>query len=437
MRTGLKILSRKVIKKILNKGITQDKFPEVPISKIQLRAHFLSVQNDLKHNNICYNLGALCTNPHPYLAEVYGSFLKYNSNHLGNWSIKPPKYNTQQLEYEVIQKIIDLYNAKKEDLEGYITSGGTEGNIYSLWMGRSYLSQFCNKEQITLLYTNLTHYSIRKAGNICDISRYFVPLDPTTWGMDSDGLQELVKRLYGQGIRGYLLSLTIGYTSTGTQDNIPKIIQTVKILEKEYPGTHFYIWIDAALNGLIEPFLNESFTPFFSPLIKTIVVDFHKFGLVPYSAGIVLYRRQLRDVIEQPIDYLHVLDNTLLGSRPGASATSIWAAIHLFGKKGYTKMIKDQMQNKQYFMEELSIKFPTADLINNNNSLSCGVIFHSLKDDRLPRIIEDKYWLYPTRTKLLFYPKKEEERLIYKFFFLPHVKEKTITEFFSDCKYAQ
>jgi tyrosine decarboxylase/aspartate 1-decarboxylase len=436
MRTGLKILARKIIKDLLNKGMAQDKFPEEPISEIQLRAHLLGVKNDLKHNNICYNLGSLCTNPHPYLAKVYGSFLKYNSNHLGNWSIKAPKYNTQQLEYEAIQKIIDLYNAKKEDLEGYITSGGTESNIYSLWTGRSYLSQFCKKEQIALLCTNLTHYSIRKAGNICDTPRYFVPLNPTTWGMDRNGLQELVKRLYGQGMRGFLLPLTIGYTSTGTQDNIPEIIQTVEILEQEYLGTHFYIWIDAALNGLIEPFLNESFTPFSSPLIKTIVVDFHKFGLVPYSAGIVLYRRQLRELIEQPIDYLHVLDNTLLGSRPGASATSIWAAIHLFGKKGYAQLIKDQMQNKQYFIEELGKRFPMAELINNNNSLSCGVIFHSLMDDRLPRIIEDKYWLYPARTKLLFYPKKEVELLIYKFFFLPHIKRKTVKEFFSDCKHA-
>ena len=75
MRTGLKILSRKVIRKLLNQGITQDKFPKIPISKIQLRARFLSVENDLKHNNIRYNLGALYTKPHPYLAEVYGSFL--------------------------------------------------------------------------------------------------------------------------------------------------------------------------------------------------------------------------------------------------------------------------------------------------------------------------------------------------------------------------
>ncbi len=434
MRTGLKILARKVIKDFLNKGITQDKFPEEPISKIQLNARLFSVKNDLKHSNVSYNLGALYTKTNPYLADVYGSFLKYNPNHLGNWSIKSPEYNTQQLEYEVIKKIIDLYHAQKEDLEGYVTSGGTEGNIYSLWMGRSYLSQFCNKEQITLLYTNLTHYSIRKAGNICDITHYFVPLDPTTFGMDSDGLQKLVKRLYDQGIRGFLVPLTIGYTSTGTQDNIPKIIQTVEILEKEYPGTHYYIWIDAALNGLIEPFLNESFTPFFSPLIKTIVVDFHKFGLVPYSAGIVLYRRQLRELIEQPIDYLHVLDTTFLGSRPGASAASIWAAIHLFGKRGYAQMIKDQMQNKQYFIEELGNRFPTAELINNTNSLSCGVIFHSLKDNKLPHIIEDKYWLYPAKTKLLFYPNKESKEIIYKFFFLPHLRKEIVKEFIHDLK---
>jgi len=432
MRTGLKILTRKVIKRLLNAGLSQDKFPEAPISTIQLKARLLNLKNDLSHINVNYNLGALYTRPNPYLAQVYGSILKYNPNHLGNWSSKPSESNTTQLEYEVIQKMIDLYHAQKEQLEGYITSGGTEGNIFSLWLGRSYLLQFCKKEQIALLCTNLTHYSIRKASNLCDVSLHFAPLDPATWGMHAEGLQNTVKRLFDNGTRGFLLPLTIGYTSTGTQDDISKIIHTVNLLQKENSRIHFYVWFDAALNGLIEPFINPSFSPFYSPLINTIVVDFHKFGLVPYSAGIVLYRKQLREGIEQPIDYLRVLDNALLGSRSGAPAVAIWAAIHLFGKKGYGQLVKEQIQNKEYFIDKIHKNFPTAEVINNKDSLACGVIFHQLKGNKLSEEIENKYWLYPAKTKLIFYPDDKKEKVIYKFFFLPHLREKTIIEFFSD-----
>lgn len=414
--------------------VMQDEFPTTPISKYLIKKRLAKIKNSFKKSNIHCNLGALCTNSDPYLAEVYGSFLKYNPNNIGNWSLEIPKYNTQQMEYEVIKKMIDLYKAKKEGLEGYVTSGGTEGNIYSLWLGKSHLLKFCKKKQIALLLTKLTHYSVKKAGNIADISCYYVSLNSTTWGMDSNGLQNLIKRLYRQGKKGFLIPLTIGYTLTGTHDNIREIIGLIEKIKKDFPDIHFYVWIDAALNGLIEPFLNLHFVPFYSRLIKTIVVDFHKFGMVPYSAGIVLYRRQLRRTIEKPIEYLGISDSTLLGSRSGSSVASIWTAIHMFGKNGYQKIVEQQMQNKQRFINSLRIRFSTAELINNDNSLSCAVIFHSLKNNRLPQVIENKYWLYPTLVELSFYPRKKRKYLIYKFFFLPHIKDRIIADFFSDCK---
>ncbi len=433
MRTGLKILTRKVIKKLLNVGFVSDKFPETPISNIQLKTRLMSLNNDLSHFNANYNLGSLHTRPNRYLSEIYGSILKYNPNHLGNWSTKPSEYTTQ-MEFEVVKKMIDLYHAQKEGLEGYITSGGTEGNIFSLWAGRSYLSQFCKKNQIALLCTNLTHYSLRKAGDLCAVSQHYVPLDPVNWGMDSRGLHELVKKLVYKGTRGFLLPLTIGYTSTGTQDDIIKIVQTVNLLQKEDPHIHFYIWIDAALCGLIEPFINSDYSPFISPLINSIVVDFHKLGLVPYSAGVVLYRKKLRELIEQPIDYLQASDCTLLGSRPGAAAVAIWTAIHLFGKRGYVQIISEQMQNKDYFISEMHKHFPSVELINYKNSLSCGIIFNQLIDRRLPSLIEEKYFLYLTKTKLLFYSMGKKEKEIYTFFFLPHIKRKIVKELIEDLK---
>ena len=433
MKTGLKDLSKKILASLADTGVPLDVFPKAQSSRFQLALRFMNIQNSIKRNNIRYNLGALYTKPHSYLAKIYGSFLSLNPNHLGNWSITSHLYDTQQLEHEAIHKMIDLYNAKNTHLEGYITSGATEGNIFSAWVGRSYLSHFSDIKRIVLLTTHLTHYSVRKAGNICGIPQHFVPLNPITWGMDKNGLLLCVSRLYKQGIRGYLIPLTIGYTSTGTRDDILEIDQTISIMEKKYPNSHFYVWIDAALNGLIEPFVNTSFSPFFSTRIQTVVVDFHKFGLVPYSAGIILYRKHLRRCIEQPIEYLRVSDNTLLGSRSGAAAASIWAAIHFFGKKGYTKMIQEQMQNKQYFIEQLRKHIPSAKLLNTDKSLTCGVIFSTLKNKRLPKHIEDKYWLHPAITTIQFHPNKIKKHTIYKFFFLPHIRKRIITEFFIEC----
>ncbi len=436
MRTGLKTASRNAIDRVINAGVSPDIFPDQSIGRMKLNARLLSVKRNLAPSNHEYNLGALSTHPDPYVSKVYGSFLGDNVNHLGTWCKTPTTYTTQRLEYEVIQKMAYLYHAKKGETEGYITSGGTEGNLFSVWTGRSYLAQFTKVENMAMLLSNLTHYSIYKAANICNISTHTVALDSVSWGISASGLNTSVKRLYKKGIRGFLLPLTLGYTSTGSSDDIASLIQAVEALEKKYTDIRFYIWIDAALNGLIEPFIQPSFAPFASGRIQSIVVDFHKFGLVPYSAGIVLYRTALRKYIEKPIDYLDALDVTISGSRSGAPAAAIWSAIHMFGKKGYQNMVELQKKNKQYFLSELQKHFPNAEVITHEHSLSCGVIFRSLKRNALPSSIESKYWLYPAKTAIQFYPNSTKRERIYKFFYLPHMRKKIIAEFFSDVTHA-
>jgi len=441
MNTGLKILIKKIIDKFkypkfLYSQMPIDVFPNASSSKFQTKARLFGVENELKNRSIAFNLGSLYTLSHPVATQAYQLFIKYNPNHLGNWSNKEPKQGTEQLEYEVIQEMIDLYHASKEGIEGHTTSGGTEGNIYSLWLGRLYLEKLCAKDTICLLKTSLSHYSIRKAGNICNIPQFLTPLNSQEWNIDVKNLSKKVKNLYKIGYRGFLLPLTIGYTSTGTQDNIQEITKTIKKLEKELKNTHFYIWIDAALNGLIEPFINENFEPFASPLIQTLVVDFHKFGMVPYSSGIVLYRKSLRKNIELKIDYLQEKDNTLLGSRQGASAASIWTIIHHLGKSGFRNLIFQQLKNKNYFIKNIQNIFPEAEITTHKNSLTCGVIFHSLKNQRLPKFLEEKYWLYPGLTNLVFETNIKKRQIIYKFFFLPHLKKRVLEEFFSDLKQA-
>jgi len=439
MNTGLKILTRKIINyfkypKFLYPRTSIDMFPNTPTLSFQAEARLFGAKNELKNHNILYNLGALYTKPHIAAVKTYQSFLKLNPNHLGSWSGKEPKYGTEQLEYEIIKKMANLYHAPKGKIEGYITSGGTEGNIYSLWLGRVYLEKLGPKGDICLLKTSLTHYSVTKAGNICNVPQFLTPLNSQEWNMDIGGLSKKIKDLYKKGYRGFILPLTIGYTSTGTQDNIREISNTVSNLKKELKNINFFIWIDAAFNGLIEPFINISFKPFLSPLIQTIVVDFHKFGMTPYSAGIVLHRKNLRKIIEQNIDYLNEKDNTLLGSRQGAAASSIWRIIHYFGKFGYKKIILKQLKNKKYFIENIKNLFPKIEIITHKNSLSCGIIFNSLDSQKLPKFIENKYSLYPGLTNLAFVSDIKKRQIIYKFFFLPHVEKKIISEIIADLK---
>lgn len=416
---------------VVYKRIDPLAFPEKPVSEFLIDARLWGLSTQLRTRDETHTLGSLYTLPHPTASQVYKRYVEYNPGNLGDWSREPKTSGTQRVEYEVIHKLIDLYGGNHKTLSGYITSGGTEGNIFSLWLGRSLLEKKLPKEKICLIRTSLSHYSMTKAASVCGVSLFTTPLHPDEWNMDADALGNTVAQLYTKGYRGFILPLTIGYPSTGSSDNIQKITRTVRHLERSYKGTIFYVWIDAALNGLVEPFLNDSFHPFHNPLVQSIVVDFHKFGLVPYPAGVVLYKDTLRSYIERPVSFLSELDATLLGSRSGVPAVSIWAMIHAFGKARYARLARQQVEHKNFVMKEVTKHSNNFRFITYKHSVSFGLIY---RGGQLPGWIEQKYSLHPGNTDLLFTPNIRRRELIYKCFFLPHVSDHVVHEFIEDLR---
>jgi len=213
--------------------------------------------------------------------------------------------------------------------------------------------------------------------------------------------------------------LTLGYTICGTNDNVELIEKTTRLLKKKYSDIHFFVWIDAALNGLILPFINPSFSPFYSPLIQTVVVDFHKFGGVPYPAGIVLYNKKLRNNIEKPTDYLPTTDSTLIGSRQGAVAAAIWAAIHINGKSTYRQTINTQLENKNRFIEKIRLLYPSILVITDPNSVICCIVIPQ-NTKHISPVFSKEYGLTLQSITLTFTDGKRVLQF-YKVYFLPHM----------------
>lgn len=437
MPIGIKTFARKVLNQfekpsLLYKGISKHIFPGIPTAPFRVKARLYGLESELKQRNVTYNLGSLYTLPHFEAASVYKQFIKYNPGNLGDWSDNVSQtYATTELEYEVIHSMIDLYRGSHVGLRGYITSGATEGNIFSVWLGKQYLEQHFGKKMICLLKSSLTHYSVRKAGQLCSVPQFVVPLN-TKWGMDGDGFKNLVQTLFRKGYRGFIIPLTLGYTSTGTSDDIESIVREADKLKKKLKNTEFFFWIDAAMSGLVSPFIRKDFRPFQSSYIKTFVVDFHKFGQVPYPAGTIIYRRELKRIIERKIDYLRETDATLLGSRSGIPAISIWTMIHTLGKTGYTDIVNEQKRNKKFFIEKIQAMLPETEVITHADSLSCGLVFKGLTHFRLPKNIEEKYNFFPGKTNVLFYPNTAKKIVLYKCYFLPHLKRRVLNEFFAD-----
>ena len=403
------------------------KFPTRGSSKRRIINDLQAFRRMYTTEDMTHNIGWLTTPPFPIAVWAHRLFVDANPNLVGTWtSPKSHPWGSERLEADIILKMCHLYKVNRSAVEGYITSGGTEGNLYAAWAGRDLLRKKYSVKNICLLQTSLTNHSVKKTASIVDIPHYNIPLDPTSWGMDADSLRQTIYTLYHKGVKGFLISLTRGYTLTGSSDDLLTIENTVRSLHKKYTDLHCLLSIDAALNGLIEPFLDTTFTPFSSPLVQSITVDFHKFAGVPIPAGMVLYRREMRETIQRPIDYLPVLDATVLASRPGTAAAAIWAVVNLLGKRGFIQIVRQQMENKNFFTSELRRLIPEVQVITHPQSLTCGLIFNKKITRKLNR--PNQYGMFSKPTNLLFTNGSKTEN-IFKCYFLPHVTRMTIRSF--------
>ncbi|MFZ5534803.1 MAG: pyridoxal-dependent decarboxylase [Patescibacteria group bacterium] len=428
MRTGIKTAARHLLRRVSHpRGFDPQTFPRRPLSTTVIRARLADVGWNLADRPIGYNMGSLYTSPHPLSVHAYRTLVHANPGHLGSYDETSLRYaDTTTMEYEVIRKMADLYNAPR-DVTGYITSGGTEGNLYAFWQGQSFVAP---RGKSCLLVTPLTHYSVKKAGAIAAKDTYAVALEQDTWGMNAEDFRRRVLTLYRRGYRGFIVCLTEGYSTTGTGDNTTAITREAKKLRSSLRGIEFYFWIDAALNGLVLPFRERGFSPFANPEIAAVVVDFHKFGLAPYPAGIVLYRNKFMRGISSPIDYLPQRDTTVSGSRSGIPAAAVWAGIHAVGARGLKDIVSRQTANKQWCITHLAIAGDAIRIITDAGSVTMGMMFPTLSNGRLPRWLEQKYWLYAGRTDSYGLP--DMQKSLYKVFFLPHLTRRVVSEFTRD-----
>ncbi|MEI8301010.1 MAG: histidine decarboxylase, partial [Chlamydiota bacterium] len=85
-------------------------------------------------------------------------FLEFHINNLGDPFRKSWHYriNTLKIEKEVIDEFARLFHAPKNNYWGYVTNGGTEGNLHGLYVARE-----LHPEGV-VFYSEQTHYSVCK-----------------------------------------------------------------------------------------------------------------------------------------------------------------------------------------------------------------------------------------------------------------------------------
>lgn len=230
--------------------------------------------------------------------------------------------HTKALEREVVGFFADLFRARRDDRWGYVTTGGSEGNLYALQVARGLLPR------AVVYYSDAAHYSVEKAVRLLGMDAVRVRAD--RWGeIEYDDLTAQLER---RRDRPAAVVATIGTTMTEAVDDVRRIVAILDTLAVRDRFVH----ADAALSGLPLALLEPAARPGFDLAdgADSVAVSGHKFLGVPLPCGVVVVRESHRHRVARTVSYTGTPDATVGGSRSGHAPLLLWYAIRRHGIPG-------------------------------------------------------------------------------------------------------
>jgi histidine decarboxylase len=295
---------------------------------------------------------------------------KFMINNLGDPFIES-NYGVHSREFEigVLHWFARLWEIEPEDMWGYVTNCGTEGNLHGILVGRETLPD-------GILYSSReSHYSVFKAARMYRMEAVKVDTLPTG-EIDYDHLGRCLKE---HSNRPAIINVNIGTTVRGAVDDIDKVLEV--LASTGYSEDRFYIHCDGALFGMMIPFVKSAPMVTFRKPIGSISVSGHKFVGAPVPCGVVMTRlRHIRGV-SSDVEYLNSRDATIMGSRNGHAPIYMW---YTFTRKGYDGLRKDVekcLRNAHLLKEMLQ----RAGIKTMLNELSSTVVFERPLEEEFVR----------------------------------------------------
>jgi len=267
-------------------------------------------------------------------------FLKYPLNNLGDPFVESTyAVGTRELEKEVIAFFAKLFRAKEDDWWGYVTNGGSEGNLYGLYLARELYPKGM------VYYSESTHYSVQKNIHLLNIPSIVIR-SQENGEMDYQDLRNTINMNRQVPV---IVLANIGTTMKEARDDVGK----VKDIFRELAVHNHYIHADGALSGTYSAFLDPRPSFDFADGADSIAISGHKFIGAPVPSGVAMAKKSHRDRIAHAVSYIGTLDTTITGSRNGLSPLFLWYAIKTLGVEGLTKRTHHSLEVAAYCEEKL------------------------------------------------------------------------------------
>ncbi len=290
-------------------------------------------------------------------------FLQFPSNNIGDpFQSSTYRLGTREMEREVIDFFAKLFKAPQDDYWGYVTNGGTEGNLYGLYLARELYPNGI------VYFSEDTHYSVAKNVHFLGL-RHIMIRAQKNGEIDYEDLKESV-RLH-RDVPAIIFA-NIGTTMKEGKDDIKRI----HALLDELVVHNRYIHSDSAFCGPFAQFLTPKPAFDFSDGADSIALSGHKFIGAPMPCGVVVARKRNVDRIGRSIGYIGSMDTTITGSRNAFTPLVLWYAIKSMGEQGLRKRLAQCQELAQYAITTMNEKGIQA--WRNPNALT--VIFPKVSD---------------------------------------------------------
>ncbi len=347
-----------------------------------------------------------------------------NPNHIGCHTLAVDEgedlfRGTQRIEVELIRLISeDIMKAEPKSIDGYIAPGGTEANIQAMWIYRNYFrAEFkADLSEIAVLFSDDSHYSFYKGANLLNIKALSIPVTEKTREIDGQALKTHLAKAKKEGIKYIIAIANLSTTMFGSVDSIDLIANA---LEEE--NLQYKLHLDGAFGGFIYPFTNgESKMNFSNPRVNSITMDAHKMLMAPYGTGVFLIRKGwMHYAATEEASYVQGLDYTMVGSRSGAQAVSIWMILMIHGPQGWTKMMRTLIAETDKLcaaLDELGVNYYRNPHLN----------IVSMQADQVPLGIPQRYRLVSDNFN--------DEPRWWKIVVMQHTVGKVVDRFISDMR---
>jgi tyrosine decarboxylase/aspartate 1-decarboxylase len=324
---------------------------------------------------------------------------------------------TQEIEREVLNVIaVDIFKAEVDSFDGYISPGGTEANIQAIWMFRNYfINNFeATSQEIAIVASEDTHYSIPKAANLLQLDWLKIPVDFDTRAIDKNKLEQIILTAQKDGKKYFIVVSNMGTTMFGSVDNPEDYTAVLEKYNLEYK-----LHIDGAYGGFVYPFSNqESVVNFSNPKISSITIDAHKMLQAPYGTGVFICRKgYIENILTKEAEYVEGMDLTLCGSRSGANAVAVWMILFTYGPNGWFEKVSVLQMRTQFLCNQL-------DAMNIQYFREPFMNIVTIKAEYIPKKIAEKYDLVPQQ--------HDKNNLWYKIVLMDHVEVEHLTTFMED-----